>query len=83
MPEIIIYSTVTCPYCKMLKDYLTSKGFGFTEKLVDQAAVAQKEMAEASGGFMGVPFSVITKEDGAKETVIGFDQKRIDAILDK
>ena len=48
---VTIYSTTTCPYCKMLKDYLLSKGISFTEKLVDQDEVAQKEMIGYSGGF--------------------------------
>jgi glutaredoxin len=81
MAQITVYSTVTCPYCKMLKDYLTEKGLEFTEKLVDQDDAAMAEMSKNSGGFMGVPFTSIVKEDGAKETVIGFDKTRINSIL--
>ena len=76
-----VYSTTTCPYCKMLKDYLTSKSIPYTEKLVDLDDEAKKAMLADSGGFLGVPFSVITKDDGTKETVIGFDQKKIDSII--
>lgn len=79
--QITIYSTTTCPYCKMLKDYLTSKGVTFTEKLVDQDEAAKLEMANVSGGFLGVPFTVIAKEDGTKENVIGFDQGKLEQIL--
>jgi len=79
--QFIIYSTTTCPYCKMLKDYLTSKSIPYTEKLVDLDDEAKKAMLADSGGFLGVPFSVITKDDGTKETVIGFDQKKIDSII--
>ncbi len=78
--QVVIYSTTTCPYCKMLKDYLTSKNIAFTEKLVDQDEALQKEMSEASGGFLGVPFTLITKDDGTKETVLGFDKGKIDDI---
>jgi glutaredoxin len=79
--QITIYSTTTCPYCKMLKDYLTSKTITFTEKLVDINEEAQKEMASVSGGFLGVPFTVIVKDDGTKDTVLGFDQGKINSIL--
>ena len=79
--NIIIYSTTTCPYCKMLKDYLKGKNIAFIEKLVDRDEAAQKEMAEASGGFLGIPFTLITKDDGTKETVLGFDQGKINSIL--
>jgi glutaredoxin len=78
---ITIYSTTTCPYCKMLKDYLKSKNIAFVEKLVDMDESAQKEMSEVSGGFMGVPFTLISKEDGSKETILGFDQGKVNSIL--
>lgn len=79
--QIIVYSTTTCPYCKMLKDYLKEKNFSFSEKLVDQDDAARDEMMASSGGFLGVPFSVIVKDDGTKETVIGFDKGKLNAIL--
>jgi len=79
--QFIIYSTTTCPYCQMLKDYLKERGIGYEEKLVDQDDLARDEMVKVSNGFLGVPFSVITKNDGAKETVIGFDKGRLDSIL--
>ncbi len=79
--KITIYSTITCPYCKMLKDYFVSKNVSFIEKLVDQDEVAKNEMQSESGGFLGVPFTVITKDDGTKESVIGFDRGKLDTIL--
>lgn len=79
--EFIVYSTTTCPYCKMLKSYLDEKSVTYTEKLVDQDDAAREEMTKASGGFLGVPYSIITKDDGTKENVIGFDKGKIDTIL--
>jgi len=79
--KVIVYSTTTCPYCKLLKDYLNSKNLQFTEKLVDMDDVARDEMVGVSGGFMGVPFSLVIKDDGVQEKVIGFDQKRLDEII--
>ena len=79
--QIVIYSTTTCPYCKMLKDYLTSKNITFVEKLVDMDESAQKEMSAVSNGFLGVPFTLITKDDGTKETIMGFDQGKINSVL--
>jgi len=76
-----IYSTTTCPYCKMLKDYLISKNVVFVEKLVDQDESARNEMVVESGGFLGVPFSVIVKDDGTKETIIGFDKGKLEKVL--
>lgn len=78
--QITIYSTTTCPYCKMLKDYLTSKNIEYAEKLVDQDDAAREEMMKESGGFLGVPFTVMMK-DGTKETVVGFDKGKVNQLL--
>ena len=60
---------------------MSSKSIGFTEKLVDIDEVAQKEMGEVSGGFLGVPFTSIVKDDGTRETVLGFDRGKINSVL--
>lgn len=78
---IKIYSTTSCPYCKMLKDYLISKNLSFEEKLTDQDENAKNEMTQVSGGFLGVPFTVITKDNGEVVTVIGFDKGKLEEIL--
>jgi glutaredoxin 3 len=79
--QIIIYSTTTCPYCKTLKDYLKEKGISYTEKLVDTNEAAKSEMLASSKGFLGVPYIVITMDDGKKETVLGFDKGKLDSLL--
>ncbi|MEK7169047.1 MAG: glutaredoxin domain-containing protein [Patescibacteria group bacterium] len=78
---IKIFSTTSCPYCKMLKDYLFSKDIPFEEMLVDQDENAKNEMTAVSGGFLGVPFTVITKDNGEVTTVIGFDKGKLEEIL--
>lgn len=65
----------------MVKDYLKSKNVSFEEKLVDSDEKAREEMAQVSGGFLGVPFTVITKDDGTNETVLGFDKGKLDSLL--
>lgn len=80
--KITIYSTTTCPYCKAAKDYLSSYNFSFEEKMVDQDDTAREEMANISGGFLGVPFIVIEKDTGEKVSIIGFDKEKIKSALD-
>lgn len=65
----------------MLKSYLDEHNISYTEKLVDDDDEARKEMMAHSDGFLGVPFTVITKDDGTTKTVIGFDKNRINGIL--
>lgn len=65
----------------MLKDYLDEKKVEYEEKLVDQDDSAKKEMLSASGGFLGVPFTLVRKSDGSQDTIIGFDKNKIDEVL--
>lgn len=65
----------------MLKDYLISKSLSFEEKLTDQDENAKIEMTAVSGGFLGVPFTVITKDNGEVVTVIGFDKGKLEQVL--
>lgn len=65
----------------MLKNYLKENGVAFSEKLVDLDDAAREEMMKESKGFLGVPFSVITKDDGTKEDIIGFDKGKVNQVL--
>lgn len=64
----------------MESEYLNSKGVKFEEIYVDKDPKAAEEMVKISNQ-MGVPFTVIEKDDGTKETILGFDRSRIDAAL--
>ena len=79
--QVTIYSTTTCPYCKMLKDYLAEHSMPYDNVFVDQDEQGREEMMKESGGFLGVPFTVIAKDDGTKETVLGFDKNKINQVL--
>lgn len=78
--KIKIYKTTTCPYCKMEAEYLQSIGITFEEIYVDKDPKAVQEMI-AESGQMGVPFTVITKDDGSKVTILGFDKGKLDNAI--
>ncbi len=80
MVKVKIYTTTTCPYCKMEKDYLDSKGVKYENVFVDDDPAAAQEMLEKSGQ-MGVPFTVIQKEEGQEEKILGFDKERLNIVL--
>ncbi|OGD87747.1 hypothetical protein A3D81_01640 [Candidatus Curtissbacteria bacterium RIFCSPHIGHO2_02_FULL_40_17] len=80
MAKVTIYTTTTCPFCKMEKDYLNSRNLQFDEILVDQNSEEAQKMIALSGQ-MGVPFTVIEKEDGQKVFILGFDRPKIEAAL--
>ena len=78
--KITIYSTQTCGFCKMLKSYLSSKKISYEEKLADLDQNLARELYEKSGQ-LGVPFTIIEKEDGTEEKILGFDRPKIDQAL--
>ena len=45
MKKVIIYSTPTCVYCKMVKDFLTKNNVGYEEHNVGADLKAREEMA--------------------------------------
>lgn len=80
MSKITIYSTATCGYCKMLKSYLQQKDIAYDEKRADEDQAIAEELYERSGQ-LGVPFTVIEKDDGDATAILGFDKARIDQEL--
>lgn len=77
---ITVYTTATCGYCRMLKGWLVDKKFPFNEVRVDEDPAAAQEMVKKSGQ-MGVPFTVITDDDGKEEGILGFDQNKLTQAL--
>lgn len=76
MKNVIVYSSNTCPYCTLAKDYLEEKGVEYTEKNVQTDKVARQELMAM--GHMGVPVLVIEGEE-----IVGFDKDKIDQLLSK
>ncbi len=70
-----IYSTPTCPYCHMVKDYLKGKGIEFNDYNVAEDQTKAQEMVEKSGQ-MGVPVVEIDSN-----IIVGFDKPEIDRLL--
>lgn len=78
--QIKIYTTTTCPYCKAEKEYLDSEGIKYDNVFVDQDPKVAEEMVKISGQ-MGVPFTVIIKDDGSQVTILGFDKDKLNQAL--
>jgi len=77
MAKVEIYTTSTCHYCHLAKEYFKEHNIEYTEHDVAADMEARTEMIEKSGQ-MGVPVIFI---DG--NTVIGFDQGKIEELLKK
>ncbi len=75
MAKVKVYSTPTCPYCKIAKQFLTENNIQFEDVDVSASQSAAQEMISKSSQ-MGVP---VVDIDG--QIVVGFDKARIKQLL--
>ncbi len=73
--SVKVYSTLTCPYCIRLKQFLKDNNVGFKDYDVSTDQEKAREMVDKSNQ-MGVP---VLDLDG--EIIIGFDKGAINATL--
>ena len=72
---VTIYSTPTCHFCQMTKDFLKEKGITYTDYDVASDLEKRQEMIQKSGQ-MGVPVIFV-----GDDMIIGFDQARLSSTL--
>jgi glutaredoxin-like YruB-family protein len=75
MKKIEMYSTPTCHYCNLAKEFFDENNIAYTVYDVSSDLAKRKEMMEKSGQ-MGVPVILI---DG--QVVMGFDEDKIKELL--
>lgn len=81
MKKVTVYSTNTCPYCKMLTRWLNDKNINFTEYKVDQNPIAAQAMINLSGQ-RGVPFTTVEDEKGnIVNKILGFDVNQLQVAV--
>ena len=74
-PEVILYGTSWCPYCRKARDFFRSRGIDFTEYDIekDKEAALRKKELDPRGG---VPFAIINGR-----SVHGFSESAYDRAL--
>ena len=75
MKNVIIYTTPTCVYCKMAKDWFQENNIQYQEYDLSQDAVKRDEIIKKTGQ-MAVP---VIEIDG--EFVLGFDKTKLSEML--
>jgi glutaredoxin 3 len=73
--KITVYSTPTCHFCHMAKDYFKEKKIKFEDIDVSQDQEKAMEMIKKSGQ-MGVPVIEINGQ-----IIIGFDKEKIEELI--
>ena len=75
MPEVRVYTTTQCPYCRMVKAFLERRKIPFTEINVSKDTKAAAEMIEISGQN-GVPVTV-----AGDRIIVGFDAQALNEVF--
>ncbi len=70
-----LYSTPTCPFCSMTREFLEQHKVAFEDVNVAEARDGAREMIEKSGQ-LGIPVIDI---DG--RVIVGFDRSSIESTL--
>ena len=73
--SVKIFTTSTCAYCKMVKEFFKQNNINYEEKDVVMDMQAREEMINKSGQ-MGVPVIFV-----GDDIVIGFDKSRLSELL--
>ncbi|HVP25675.1 MAG TPA: Uxx-star family glutaredoxin-like (seleno)protein [Methanomicrobiales archaeon] len=75
MPEVRVYTTTQCPYCRMVKAFLEKRGIRYSEINVSQDREAAGEMIRISGQN-GVPVTV-----AGDRIIVGFDTQALSEVF--
>ena len=77
MNSVTVYTTTTCPYCVMLKNFLTDQKISFKEVNVGKEPMMMQKLAQTTGQ-LGVPQTEVNGK-----WVVGFDPNNIMMALKK
>ena len=75
MKPVAIYTTETCGYCKMAKEFFQKHNVEFQEFDVGKDLAKRQEMIEKSGQ-MGVPVISV-----GPDMIVGFNKARLSELL--
>ncbi|NLJ34495.1 MAG: glutaredoxin family protein [Firmicutes bacterium] len=73
-PQVIVYSTPTCPYCTLVKEYLEEKDVDF--RVIDVTVDQEGREEFVRKGYRGVPVTIIGTEE-----ITGFDVPKLEKAL--
>jgi glutaredoxin 3 len=80
MSKVTIYSTASCHFCNLAKDFFKANSVDYTEYNVGEDVEKRDEMIEKTGQ-MGVPVIAIENEGGEEQVVVGFEEGKIKELL--
>ncbi len=79
--NVTIYSTSICAACHTLTQWLDKQEVPYQKKITDEDPEAMMDFMSVNDGMIGVPFTVITADDGSVTKISGYDQGKFKAAL--
>lgn len=76
--EVVIFTTQSCGYCRMAKQYMKSHRIAYREMKVDQSQAASRLFQQLGG--RGVPLTIIGR-DNRQIKVSGFSESQFDRLF--
>ena len=74
-PKVIVFTTPTCSWCRVVKQHLKKNKITFKEIDITRDDRAGRDMVRRTGQ-MGVPVTLIDNR-----AIIGFDKEKINRLL--
>ena len=78
--DVIVYKTAWCGVCKQVERYLKKKGVPYTAKDIEKDRAAATEL-QAKAAAQKVKTGSVPIIDVKGTLVVGFDRKRLEAML--
>jgi len=80
--KVNIYSSPSCGFCQVAKQFFTENGIEYTEFDVSANEEKRNEMIEKTGQ-MGIPVIVVIpdEEGGKEEVIVGFTEEKIREVF--
>lgn len=74
-PRVVVFTTPTCSWCRVVKDYLKQNKIDFKAIDVSRDQKAAADMVRRTGQ-QGVPVTLVNNQP-----VIGFDKPKLNRLL--
>ncbi len=81
--DVTLYSTAVCPYCVAAKNFLKSRGIGWTEVRIDTDPEARKALMERTRRTSVPQIFINDTHVGGFEELVGLDRRgELNALLE-
>lgn len=74
--KVTVFTRTNCPYCVLVKKFLDLKGAAYETVNMEEDAAAMEKVMSMTGRTIA-PTTVVTKEDGKEDVIVGYNLSQI------